>query len=1012
MSVDWITTYLKNIREVSVKIDATEFSYRTDIQNMLNKAVKEFVFNVSVLHESSRIKGVGAPDFRIDAEGGGVIGYIECKKPGDDLQKLIGGTQIKRYKDLSSNILLTDCWRWLLLRNGKKIADVNLMERLDKKIIGAFQDLLRIFMEGEAEKIGDAKRLAIVLARRCAWLREGLKEHNNDSQALHDLLKAFQAALDTNLSFEKFSDAFAQTLVYSLLLAKLKAPVGAKLGLYNINEYIPANFAVIRDIAMFAQKLDNPKYKNTRWVVDDILAIINTMDGAAVSESMSYRRDGKAFDDFDDPYIYFYENFLAVYDAKLRERRGVYYTPPPVVKFIVRSVNDLLRRDFGLSDGFAETDAVTVLDFAAGTGTFMLEMMRTVLSGIPLARQDMLIHNHILKNFQGFELLIAPYTIAHLKLSQFLADNDVPLKDDERISIFLTNTLDRKRENGKQKDLIGMPELANDVKRAQEIKDTPVLVITGNPPYSGHSQNTGKWIMDLMKAYKQVDGKPLDEKNSKWLDDDYVKFFRFAQDKMDQTPRGIVAIITNHGFLDNPTFLGMRKSLLETFDTLYFLDLHGNTKKRAIPPEGGRDENVFDIQQGVAISILVKNPNAKQKGVFHDDLWGSRDKKYKKLKNSETTIKTIDWKKLTPTAPSYLFIPHDDDAAEKYQKFYSLKNMFVAQSSAIATHRDHFAYAFDANEVKTRINKMIDDNVSTKSLREEYNLKDTADWGLMSARTSLRDNYSFKEYLKPCSYRPFDTRWCYYGKETMNRPRPALMRHILAGDNLVITSTRQAGAIGGDTFHAVFVTDLIIDVNLNRRGGAYCFPAYRYDDVVGKVTRNENLKPEFRRWIDDRYGITHSPEDILGCIYAILHSPNYRERYADFLRTDFPRIPFPGNNDEFKRLACIGGDLIKSHLLRSNCTGGLAEHKGNGTSHKVERIHYDVVAENLYFNKDEYFSPVPPDVFNFQIGGYKLLDKYLKSRKNRTLSISETETIQKTANAIGFTIEKIKEIDQ
>ncbi len=1027
--MDWIATYLKKVAGVSDKDDATEHSYRTPIENMLNAAATEFGVTADILQEPGRIKDSGAPDFRINAKSGGVIGYIECKKPGDDLQKLISKAQIKKYNDLSPNILLTDCWRWLLLRDGKKIVDVTLTERTNAKTKTNFADLLRTFIAAEAEKIGDAKRLASALARRCALLREGLEKHADDAPAqsrLHGLLAAFQTALDTELSFAKFADAFAQTLVYSLLLAKLKAPLGAKLDLYDINRHIPANFAVIREITAFLQQLGDSEYKNIHWVVDDILAAINNMDAAAVSESMSYRKGGKGFDDSDDPYIYFYENFLAAYDAKLRGQRGVYYTPPPVVKFIVRAVDDLLRRDFGLSDGLAETDKVTALDFAAGTGTFMLEMIRKVLSDAPPARLDMLTHGHILKNFYGFELLMAPYAIAHLKLSQFLADKSVPLKDGERINIFLTNTLE---QISKQVVLPMMPKLAEEANRAQEVKDSPVLVITGNPPYSGHSQNKSKeqfvrahktiknrqvrdtrhtWIGDLIETYKQVDGKPLGERNTKWLQDDYVKFIRFAQWKMEKVDRGIVAIVTNHSFLDNPTFRGMRKSLLDSFDALYFLDLHGSAKKKDTAPDGGKDENVFDIQQGVAISILVKNSNAKQKGVFHAAFYGKRDEKYNAC--LENDIATTPWKQVTPTEPSYLFIPRDGKAAKKYEEYCSVQDIFTLKSIGITSSRDHFAYAFDADEMKARINKMIDENISTESLHEKYSLKDKRDWSLESARTALRHKHSFDEFLKPCLYRPFDTRWCYYGKETMERHRPEVMRHMLNGGNFALMTSRRQ-ELGGIWRH-VFIANGIAQIHAAvAKEGSHLFPLYCYDTAMGQPTRNENLNPEFRKWIDDRYAIAHSPEDILGCIYAILHSPDYRKRYADFLRTDFPRIPFPDKNDEFKRLATIGGELIKAHLLHGNCTGDLAQHVGTGTSHKVEKIHYDENGEKLCFNKDEYFAPVPPEVFNFQIGGYQPLDKYLKSRKDRTLTLTETETIQKTANAIAFTIAKMKEID-
>ena len=1006
-TMHWIIDYTRSITAIAAGRDATEWSYRTPIHNMLEAAEAAFdAVAADILQEPCRVRNSGAPDFRISAKGGGIIGYVECKTPGDNLQKRTTQTQLLKYRALSNNILLTDSWRWLLLRDGKTIGDMRLTEKPDKQTRAAFAALLRTFMEAEVEKIGDAQRLATALASRCAILREGLEAHESDNAAqsrLHGLLKAFRTALDTELSFKDFADVFAQTLVYSLLLAKLKAPLAAKLSLYNINEYIPANFAVIREIATFVQKLNEAAYADTRWVVDDILAIINTMDAAAVSETMSYR-NGKGFGDTDDPYIYFYENFLAAYDATLRKQRGVYYTPPPVVRFIVRAADDLLRRDFGLTNGLGE-ETVTALDLAAGTGTFMLEMIRAVLSGTPPARRNALAHGHILKHFYGFELLMAPYVIAHLKLSQFLLDNGVELQKDERINIFLTNTLER---ISKQIEMPLMPELAEEANRAQEIKDSRILVITGNPPYSGHSQNKGKWIADLIKTYKQVDGKPLGEKNPKWLQDDYVKFIRFAQWKMEKVERGIVAVITNHAFLDNPTFRGMRQSLLDTFDALYFLDLHGNAKKKETAPDGSKDENVFDIQQGVAISILVKNPETKKKGVFHADLWGLRKGKY--MACAAKGIETIKWRTIMPDASPYLFVPRRK-MPTKYKTAFPINDIFSSNVSGIVTAHDHFAFAFDDKEIKKRINKMIDANISTGNLREAYNLKDTSGWKLESARKSLRGNCSFDEFLKPCLYRPFDTRWCYYGKETMERHRLKGMRHMLVGDNFGLV-THKREEIQGGWAHA-FITDSIVEHgSLSSKTTNYLFPLYRYDNEMSNPIRRENLKSEFRRWINDYYGKAHSPGDILGCIYAILHSPNYRKRYAEFLRADFPRIPFPKENTEFQRLAAIGGELIAAHLLRANCAGDLAQHDGTGTSNTVEKVRHDATAQRLYFNKDEWFAPLPPAVFNFPIGGYRPLEKYLKSRQGRILPLAEINTLKKAANAIAFTIDKMGEIDK
>ena len=975
-AMHWIATYTKEITAVAATGNATEFSYRTAIDNMLHAAVTEFGLDARILQEPSRIKNSGAPDFRVSAKGGGVIGYVECKTPGDNLQKLTTKAQLEKYRALSGNILLTDSWHWLLLRDGKKIGHVVLTEKPDRKVKADFTNLLHTFMEAEAEKIGDAKRLAAALARRCAILRAGLKTHANDDPAqsrLHGLLEAFRTALDTELSFTKFADAFAQTLVYSLLLAKLKAPAGTKLDLYGINRHIPANFAVIREITTFLQGLNDSEYEDIAWVVDDILAIINTMDAAAVSESMSYRKDGKGFTDDDDPYIYFYEDFLAAYDAKLRERCGAYYTPPPVVKFIVRAADDVLRRDFGLANGLAETDAVTALDFAAGTGTFLLEMMRTVLSGAPPARRNMLTHGHVLKNFYGFELIMAPYVIAHLKLSQFLADNDVPLEQDERINIFLTNTLE---PIGKQIELPMMPKLADEANRAQKVKDSPVLVITGNPPYQGISQNKSAeqyvrehkriknkqvkdtrptWIGGLIETYKQVDGQHFGEKKH-WLHDDYVKFIRFAQWKMAQVERGIVAIITNHAFLDNPTFRGMRQSLLNAFDALYFLDLHGNVQKKETDPGGSKDENVFDIMQGVAISILIKNPKAKQKGVFHTDLWGLREDKYRAC--IENGIETIKWRTLTPDSSPYLFVPRRNMPAE-YKTAFSTKDIFSVNVSGIVTARDHFAIDTDKSALLQRMRRFINTDKNDSEIATELKLKDTRGWKITEARKNMARIENLDEYVKEIVYRPFDMRWIFYHSSAIDWGREKFMRHMLLEETFGLVTVRQ---VAEGIFNHTVAVDTVMDNRLTRsnRGIGYLFPLYRQDIEMGKTVRNENLTPEFRRWINDHYGTTHSPEAILGCIYAILHSPDYRKCYADFLRTDFPRIPFPEQNNEFKRLATIGKELIAAHLLRNHCTGDLAKHDGTGTSHQVEKVP-TMKTPSASISTKEYFAPVPPD---------------------------------------------------
>ena len=452
---------------------------------------------------------------------------------------------------------------------------------------------------------------------RCHNLRDFLLEElerqdkENDEGRLHGLYASFKNDVFHELKLKEFADAFAQTLGYGLFLAKLNAGERTDVTLQNAKSYIPANFELIRELVDFLDELNREEYRGIKWLVEEILSILNTLDLTAIHEDLAFtKRQGRLFPPTEeerllftrDPYVYFYEDFLKAYDKDTRKARGVYYTPPPVVHFIIREVNDLLKDTFGIDQGLADHKRVTVLDFATGTGTFLLEVLHRIFETVPEGIRAQVVKEHILKNLYGFEYLIAPYTVAHLKLSQFLNDKGYVMQRGERLNIYLTNTLEPIQPQANYL----LPALSREVAAAQQIKDKPILVITGNPPYSGHSKNTGAWITALINTYKTVDGKPLGEKNPKWLQDDYVKFIRFAQWKMEQVEEGIVGIITNHSFLDNPTFRGMRQSLMQTFNRIYVLDLHGNRKKKESTPEGGKDENVFDIEQGVAISLLVK----------------------------------------------------------------------------------------------------------------------------------------------------------------------------------------------------------------------------------------------------------------------------------------------------------------------------------------------------------------------------------------------------------------------
>lgn len=594
--------YLLALRRTPVE-EKTEHTDRLALETLLQLFADDAGSGISVQHEPKRIVDKGAPDFKI-TKSGLILGYVENKAIGENLDKVLKSDQIRRYKSLSQNIILTDYLHFVWINKDgiqrETLCHATNLEgskfRLHDDRVTAVSKLLQGFFSTTPEGIGRSQQLALALATRSKLLHDYLSEElvrqDRDDQKgkLYGLFQIFRDQIFHELKLSEFSDAFAQMLAYGLFLARLNS--GSNLiTLHNAREYVPGSFRLIRELVDFLTELEKDEYRDVRWVVEEVLSIVNGLNLPAILEDLSFRqrkaisRKVRAADEEEhrlferDPFIYFYEDYLKAYDAATRKSRGVYYTPPPVVNFIVRAVDDILKDRFGIPEGLADHKSVTVLDFACGTGTFLLEAFERIFSNIggPTAgRADPIVREHLLKNLFGFEYLIAPYTIAHLKLSQYLKDQKHPLKHGERLQVFLTNTLEPIEP---LKNLL-LPAVTAEVEAAQAVKDKPILVITGNPPYSGHSKNKGMWITTAIDEYKftwakNADGMdertPLGEKNPKWLHDDYVKFIRFAQMKMDGftfktlapdgkaiehsvsgVKNGIVGIITNHSYLDNP----------------------------------------------------------------------------------------------------------------------------------------------------------------------------------------------------------------------------------------------------------------------------------------------------------------------------------------------------------------------------------------------------------------------------------------------------------------------------
>ena len=681
----------------------------------------------------------------------------------------------------------------------------------------------------------------------------------------------------------------------------------------------------------------------------------------------------------------------------------------------MRAIDDILKDTFGIEDGLADHKRVTVLDFACGTGTFLVEVLEKIFEtiGPDSGKRDLIIKEHILKNIFGFEFLIAPYTIAHLKLSQYLNERQYKLQENERLQIYLTNTVEPIQP---QKNLY-LPELTYETEAAQSVKDKPILVITGNPPYSGLSKNKGKWITGLIETYRKDFPELSKPGQGKWLQDDYVKFIRFAQWKMESVEEGIVGVITNHSFLDNPTFKGMRKSLAETFDQIYILDLHGNSKKKERAEDGTVDENVFDIEQGVAISIFVKRPGIDRK-ILRSDEKGSRNQKY--IKCASIDFKSQPWKDIPLDKNSYLFDYQNSKLKALYESFFKTEEIFSLNGDpapgVVSTH-DDFAISNSEKELKQKISKFLNTG-SEKDARSIFVLCRQNQWNYDRAKNELAD-VKIDDLSTKLIYRPFDIRHTLYNRNVTVHLRKRLTQHFFRKKNIGLCIGGQMASTGSEQFDIVSVCDEIIDYNLFRRGGAFVFPLWLYrDDEFKDLFSNsqnrenkvENINGDVRAFIDQRYAHHFSPEEIFGYLYAVLHAPTYRRVFAEFLRLDFPRIPFVETKAEFEALSALGWDLAQKHLLKDVPKLELGAFIGKG-DYSVEKPVYSEVQQAVFINKTQFFKPVPRDVWEFHIGGYQVIDKYLKSRKGRTLTLDEIENVTRVCNVLAFTITRMGEIE-
>lgn len=1062
-----IKAYLRELHKAHAAGNATEHTYRPALKTL----VESFGKHIAATNEPKRVR-CGAPDF-IVARGEAPVGSIECKDIDTPLGKIEKSEQLQRYLGSLHNLILTDYLEFRYYVDGEQVMHVTLA-RIDAKdkikpMQGADEqlaDLLQTFLSAEPSTIHSPKVLAARLADIAKVIRDAIEKAftlEDEAGTLHGEYESFKATILPQMTPEEFADMYAQTVCYGLFAARTNVPdqhaheFTREHAAYDLPRTNPFLREVFDYIA--GTRLD----PTITWAVDLLVETLRRCVNDDILKDF-----GRATRQ-EDPVVHFYETFLAEYDPALRQSRGVYYTPEPVVNFIVRSIDEILKTEFDCAQGLADTSKVSaefsdtttksgktrrdvhrvqILDPATGTGTFLYETIQHIRDSLGATAgswggPEGYVARHLLPRLFGFELMMAPYSIAHLKLGLLLKDSGYDFASDQRLRVYLTNTLE-------ESEVVAGPllALANQIAReanaAGKVKtECPIMVVMGNPPYSGHSANNNAWSRDLIHkklatggtSYFECDGKPLGERNPKWLNDDYVKFIRFAQYRIELTGYGVLGFISNNGYLDNPTFRGMRQSLMQTFDEIRIVDLHGSTKKKETAPDGSKDENVFDIQQGVSIGVFIRKTGRHKRSakVFHTDVYGTRDRKYDWLNQASCQGEPIE-----PQAPFYLFVPQDTERLDEYQQGRLLTDIFPKNGVGMTTARDHVVIDMEPEPILDRARFFRDSTASDEEVCRELRIPMKKGWDIPGSRTLIQEENDLSKFLRPVLYRPFDERIIFYHDSLVWRTVKKVMHHMLAGENLGLITTRQTR----DKWD--------VHVSRNICGHKTCsaydintlFPLYLYPTgeglfedrpwPAGRDGRRPNLDPVFVEEFAGRLGLefvsdgtgdlesTFGPEDIFHYAYAVFHCPTYRERYAEFLKIDFPRLPLTGDRDLFVRLCGLGGELVGLHLLEAvpeptatypQAGENVITRKGTKAS-PMYAPPTDEHPGRVYVNDEQYFENVLPEVWEFHVGGYQVCRKWLKDRHGRTLSHDDVEHYRKTTEALRRTIRLMGEIDE
>jgi type I restriction-modification system DNA methylase subunit len=1010
------------VRETGV---ATEHSYRSALEALFNGLDD----NVHALNEPKRI-ACGAPDFIIQ-RGEIIIGHVEAKDVGLGLRgmKDANKSQQDRYRQALPNLIYTNCLDWDFYRNGELVASVTIADYLMGIQVNTDQyerlaSLLREFIAQRPQTITSPSVLAKMMAGKAilikSVLHNALKADADKQTELSDQYQAFKIHLIHDITLEDFSDIYSETIAYGMFAARLHDTSLETFSRQEALKLLPKSNPFLR--SLFSYLAGEDLDERIAWIIDDLAAVFQAADVKKIMGKFG-KLSGRS-----DPFLHFYETFLASYNPSKRKARGVWYTPEPVVNFIVRAVDEVLQVEFNLPEGLADTSKITIdwdtgqsdkkgkritltkevhrvqiLDPATGTGTFLAEVIKQVAPKVKDVGESMwspYIENNLIPRLHGFELLMASYAMCHMKLDMILTELGYkPTSTPPRLSVYLTNSLEE-GESANQ-SLPFAHWLSNEIKQANSIKrDMPIMCVIGNPPYSGVSQNMGPWISGLIDDYKYIDGLHFGERKH-WLHDDYVKFIRLAENLIEKNQEGILAFITNHGYLDNPTFRGMRWHLLNTFDKIYILDLHGN--KNETPPNGLTDKNVFDIQTGVAIIIAVKK-KGKLEGlatVHHGELWGGRTEKHEHLYSgtlAKLVTRNIDYK-----APHYAFVPRSYENSDSYESGFCISELMPTNVTGIVSMGDGFAISESSTDLTHRLNDFISTAYTSDKLKTLYGLgKNYGGW-LIENKSEISKITLTPE--KIC-YRPFDNRWTFFNNKILWRWREKVMKHMRPAGNICLVTCRQSAV---DSWEHVFISDGIVDdsyISNRTKERSYCYPLYIYPDDQDidrspRINFNDKL---FSKLVSDATHPEHGEPDeiqVFDYIYGVLHCPNYRDFYAEHLKVGFPRIPRPVNPNEFWDVSTKGTQLRKLHLMDSAAIGNTPHPLRGAGNTLVDAPEFR--NDEIWINNSQYFEAVSESAWNFRIGGYQPAKKWLKDRIGKNLSYGDVKHYQRMLNILSET---------